>query len=607
MTPLSFLATIKSDISPERLRLLLTGATVGNQSLDPRDVARTALQLASEATGLNMGMVLVLTRGKRVLLAKQGFPPDWIETFLSAAISFEGSIIEQALDSRLPKVYSKIDYSSNDAVSQHLQLINLQSVACLPLQVSGNMPGILLMGDALEQTFSPEDVDFLRIIAGQINTGLHNAWLFSQSQRQLEEARSVAEAARTVVSSLDSNQILTRIMEEVTTRLDTEAAALLMVDHARQELEFAAVAGPKSGNLRGVRLPMGQGIVGWVAEHNQPLLVPDVSKDPRFFKGLDKKTETTSQAILCVPLRVKDELIGVVEVINKKQGPFTATDQHLLESLATFAAVAIQNARYYEESNRQMDQATLYARDLTTTFRQERRQREALDKLRFSFLNVVGHELKTPLTVILQGLEALKSQKFGLLNTEQTEITHMLDEQSAYLHRMIDGLIAFATFSARQGVMKFKETSFDSVLDEVLLLARFKATPRQITIHENRPAPLPTFSLDKEQLSEALLQLIDNAIKYSPAGGIITFNVEFANEELNVSISDQGPGIPADQVDRIWDSFVQMNTTLERGLEGLGLGLAIARYIVEAHNGRISVDSVVGKGSTFIVRLPCKT
>lgn len=607
MTPLSLLATLKSDISPERLRLLLTGATVVSQSLDPREVARTALRLASEATNLNMGLVLLFTRGKRILLAKKGFPSAWIETFLSKAVPLNGSIIEQALAVHLPKVYSKIDHSSNDAVLQHLQRINLQSVACLPLQVSGNMPGILLMGDPLAQAFLPEDVDFLQVIAGQISTGLHNAWLFSQSQRQLEEARSVAEAASAVVSSLDSTQILTRIMEEVTTRLDTEAAALLMVDHARQELEFAAVAGPKSANLQGVRLPMGQGIVGWVAERNEALLVPDVSKDPRFFKGLDKKTETTSQAILCVPLRAKDELLGVVEVINKKHGPFTAADQHLLESLATFAAVAIQNARYYEEANRQMDQATLYARDLTTTFRQERRQREALDKLRFSFLNVVGHELKTPLTVILQGLEALKSQRFGPLNTEQTEITRMLDEQSAYLHRMIDGLIAFATFSARQGAMKFKETPFEPVLDEVMMLARFKANPRQITIQENRATPLPTFSLDKEQLSEALLQLIDNAIKYSPAGATITVSAEFANETLNISMSDQGPGIPADQIDRIWDSFVQMNTTMERGLEGLGLGLAIARYIVEAHNGHISVDSVVGKGSTFTVCLPCKT
>jgi signal transduction histidine kinase len=272
--------------------------------------------------------------------------------------------------------------------------------------------------------------------------------------------------------------------------------------------------------------------------------------------------------------------------------------------LATFAAIAIENARLFDEAKRQTRQATLYAKDLGIAHQRERKQREALDGLRYSFLNVVGHELKTPLTVIQQGLEVLGDPKRGPLNTEQMETIAVLGRNVSYLGRVIDGLITFAAFSARQGTMKFQEVSFEAVLDDALMLSEFKASRKDITLEDRRQEDLPTLSLDKERLSEAIAHLIDNAIKFSAEGGSVIVQTRTQDGELLVRVIDQGQGIPADQLDSIWDSFVQMSTTLERGLEGLGLGLAIARYIVEAHNGEITVQSQVGKGSAFTIHLP---
>jgi signal transduction histidine kinase len=193
------------------------------------------------------------------------------------------------------------------------------------------------------------------------------------------------------------------------------------------------------------------------------------------------------------------------------------------------------------------------------------------------------------------------------LNAEQTEIIEMLERQSSYLNRLIDGLVTFATFSARQGTTRFKETPFEAVLDDALTLSQFKAARKNITLADRRQTPLPTLSLDKERVSEAIAHLIDNAIKFSPQESSVVVQAEIEGNELVVRVIDQGCGISADQIDSIWDSFTQMNTTLERGLEGLGLGLAIARYIIEAHNGTITVESELGKGSTFAIRLPCAT
>ncbi|MFQ5577145.1 MAG: GAF domain-containing protein [Anaerolineae bacterium] len=593
------------NISAEQIQLLLTVATVVSQSLDPKEVAEVALKLACRATGLQTGMVLVLQPEQPIILASRGLALDWLHQFQAATRRFKGAIISRVLEAGEPTVFSNLRLVPDNGVTGFFQQAQLNSLACLPLQVPGNIPGVMLIGSREERQFEPSEVDFLQAVSGQINIGLRNAWLYAQSQRQLEELESVTEAARAVVSSFNLDQILTRIMEEVTTRLNTEAAALLLLEPRGQELEFAAVAGPKSANLKGVRLPVGHGIAGWVAQNDRPVLVPDVSRDERFYKGLDQKTGTVTRSVICVPLRARSRLIGVVEVINKKRGQFSRADQRLLESLATFAAVAIENARMYQEANQQLEQATLYARDFSTTYKKERQQREALDKLRYSFLNVVSHELKTPLTVILQGLEALKNPRRGPLNAEQSEMITMLNRQSSYLRRLIDGLITFATFSARQGTMKFKPVPFGAVLDEALALSKFKATRKHIALRDERPPALPTLSLDKDRMSEAVGHLIDNAIKFSPDGEPVTVRTELDGPQLVLRVVDRGQGLPAGQLDGIWDSFTQLNTTLERGLEGLGLGLAIARYIVEAHDGTISVASEPGKGSEFTIRLPC--
>jgi signal transduction histidine kinase len=596
----------KSDITPERMRVLLAVATTVNQALVPHEVAEVALWLAFEVAGLRAGLVLLLEEEQRVLLASHGFAAELLRDFLSAGMDIRHTVVEEALRIGLPVAYSDLRLAPQDNVVQLCRRAQLQSLICLPLQAPGNVVGIMLIGDPQQQVFQVRDVDLLQAIAGQVSTNLRNAWIFAQSQRQIEELESVTEVARVMVSSLDSGQILSRIMEEVTTRLDTEAAALLLLHSAQQELEFAAVAGPGSASLLGMRLKMGQGVVGWVAQHDQPLVVADVSADTRFNSEFDRQTLTETRSILAVPLRVRERLIGVVEVINKINGSFSVADQRLLESMAIFAAVAIENARLYEEARRQKQQVTQYARDLGAAYERERKQHEALDRLRHSFLNVVGHELKTPLTVILQGLEALKDARRGALSAEQAEIVEVLDYQSNYLSRLIDGLVTFARFTAHQQNIHFGLVPFDRILDDALTLTQFKAVRKRIVLEDRRQSPLPTLSIDQDRMAEAILHLIDNAIKFSPEGSRVAVEAFADVDSLVVRVIDPGSGIPANRLDSIWDGFVQMKASLERGLEGLGLGLAIARYIVEAHNGNISVESEPGKGSTFTIRLPIR-
>ena len=600
-------STYNARTSPEDIHLLLTVSKVVNQSLDPQEVAEVALQLAMKAVNLNTGTIVLFQEQRPIILASHGFSPDWLHKFHACTLNLENTLIETTIQRERPRVFSNLDLVATDPVAQLFQQAQQQSLICLPLQTSRKMLGVMILGGRQQRLLPMSDVDFLQALVTQISIGLHNAWLFSQSQRHLEELESVAQMTQTLTSTLDSQQILVRLMEEITTRLNTEAAALLLLDAPLQELEFVAVAGPRSEHLKGVRLPVGHGIVGWVAQHNQSLLVPDVRQDERHYQGLDEDTEIIVRSVLCVPLQVRGQVIGVVEAINKKVGQFSKDNQRLLESQSCFAAIAIENARAYEEAQRQMQQAILYAQDLNTTYKQEREQRETVEKLRYSFLNVVGHELKTPLTAMLQGLEVLKNPNHGILNSDQIETVDMLTQQSKYLHRMIDGLSTFASFSAEKGAMRYQPVPFENILSEILTLSEFKARRKQIILEDRQLTPLPTLLLDKERMLKALLHLVDNAIKFSAAGSRVQISSNVEDEQLIVQIIDEGCGIPADQIDQIWDSFIQMNTTLKRGLEGLGLGLALTRYIVEGHGGTISVKSKVDRGSVFTIQIPCSS
>jgi len=145
---------------------------------------------------------------------------------------------------------------------------------------------------------------------------------------------------------------------------------------------------------------------------------------------------------------------------------------------------------------------------------------------------------------------------------------------------------------------------FGAVLDDALALVHFKAARKNIRLEDRRQVSLPALCVDRDRAVEAISHVIDNAVKFSPEGGLVIVETEARDSQLVVRVVDRGCGIPADRIETIWDSFSQMNTTLERGLEGLGLGLAISRYVVEAHGGDIAVESEAGWGSTFTISFP---
>ena len=230
----------------------------------------------------------------------------------------------------------------------------------IPLVMEGRLLGVLAVWSTAQDAELEAEQDFCLTLSNYAAPIIRNIQRYQgleqkvarrtrELQRRTEELALIYETGRVITSSLDWEQVLYILLQKTTEILDADAASILLRDQNTGETVIVAAAGAAAEEVKNMRLPPGQGIAGWVIEHGQPLLVPDVRQDPRFYRDVDAHTGFTTRSILCVPLAIEDRVIGAIEAINKRGGQFTADDQRLLSTLAQQASVAIENARLFRQ------------------------------------------------------------------------------------------------------------------------------------------------------------------------------------------------------------------------------------------------------------------
>jgi signal transduction histidine kinase/GAF domain-containing protein len=319
-------------------------ATVSG-SLDLSTVLREALDKVMEVMKVEVGMVLLLNeQGELVPAIYRGLPRKIVE--ISPPMKVGEGLSGKVVKSGEPMVVD--DVSADPQAMAAVAGEGLKAWASVPLIATDKVLGTLDISTREERPFTSQDVQLLSSIGSQLGVAIENARLYQETQRRVQELAFLNEVGRTMTSSLDLEQILTTVMKETALVLKTEAGSVLLLDKEGNELVFEAAVGSRSEKLKGLRLPLGQGVAGWVAREGQPLLVSDVGEDPRFYPGIDGASGFRTESILAVPLKVKGKVIGVIEAVNKTEGDFSQADVELLSSMAQSAAVAIENARLYE-------------------------------------------------------------------------------------------------------------------------------------------------------------------------------------------------------------------------------------------------------------------
>jgi len=316
-----------------------------SKSLDLNTVLRDALDKVMEVMKVEAGMVLLVNeQGQLIPVIYQGLPQEMVG--MSPPMRVGEGLSGKAIQSGEPMVVD--DVSALEAMIPGTRSEGFKVWVSVPLTAKDRVLGTLDISTRKERSFTLQDVQLLSSIGSQLGVAIENARLYEETQRRVEELAFLNEAGRTMTSSLDLGQVLTTVMQKATDVLKMEAASVLLLDDEGKELVFKTVVGPQAEKVEGLRLPLGQGVAGWVAREGEPLLVPDVGEDPRFYAGIDEDTGFVTKSALAVPLKVKGKVIGVIEAVNKIGGDFSQADVELLCSMTQSAAIAIENARLYE-------------------------------------------------------------------------------------------------------------------------------------------------------------------------------------------------------------------------------------------------------------------
>jgi len=387
-------------------------------------------------------------------------------------------------------------------------------------------------------------------------------------EARLARFQRVLELSRILNSTLDLETLLTLIIEAAREITRTEASSILLTDAKTGELYFEAATGTKSEEVKRVVVPPNS-LAGWVAREGKPQIIDDVSSDPRHSPLSDQQSGFKTRALIALPLQVKGRTIGVLEAVNRvDDSPFDDEDVDVLSALAAHAAVAIENARLFQQSD---------------------------------LISEMVHELRTPLTSIVAYSELL--MRDDLKREQQRAFVETILQESTRLTAMINGFLDLARLQSGRARLAHVPVDMAGLLRDCVSVMKPQADKKDIQVALDTPSDLPPVEGDAGRLKQVLMNLLSNAIKYTAPGGRVNARAGLRDDSVHIAIEDTGRGIPEQDLPHIFDKFYRVADS-EGWATGTGLGLSITKEIVEAHGGRIDVASQVGVGTIFTVVMP---
>jgi signal transduction histidine kinase len=385
---------------------------------------------------------------------------------------------------------------------------------------------------------------------------------------RLDGYRRLIDIARDLASTLDLDILLSRIVHAAAEISGAEAASILLFDDTSRQLYFQVATNMDESTRRGIVVPLEGSIAGWIVNNRQTVRIANVHNDPRFFPSVEQSTGFSTESILGIPLVTKNKIVGVLEALNKPKGKFTDTDESMLLVLGAQAAVAIENARLFQQS------------DLISEF---------------------VHELRTPLS-------SLSTATYLLLRPEMSQeqrdqIINNIHSETMRLNSLASSFLDLARLES--GRVQFRKTRF-SIADlfyECKDVMSSKALESNIQIRVESPEGLPLLDADRDKIKQVLLNLLSNAIKYNRPNGTVMLRAEVVEKEIVMFIQDTGLGIPDESLPHLFEKFFRVREHESR-VAGTGLGLSICKQIIHGHGGRIEVKSKISVGTVFSVFLP---
>jgi signal transduction histidine kinase len=394
----------------------------------------------------------------------------------------------------------------------------------------------------------------------------------------------ILELIQNLSAETDLEVYIRSILSAATELTGSETAAIVEYDEIRREFNFKYVPWFHDDSIKLAKIPLEGNAVGSAFQQVKPILINDVKNDPRYYSKSDDLAGFTTRSFLAVPLRLQDKAVGVFELRNKMIGEdYSDADIHILESLASLAVSAMQN--------------DLLTKNIQASLEESR----SLDQLKNEFIAITSHELRTPLGLIIGHATFLRE----LVGNEFAEQVDAIIRGASRLKEIIENLSDVDNFQTGGSLLRSRKVSMARVIEDASASFQELAVKKGVRLHlEIEPTQDLWLDIDGSKIAIVLSNLLKNAVAFTNEGGQITIRAERLRDFIKVSVKDNGMGIPAKDLAHVFDRFYQVESHLTRRHGGMGLGLSVAKVMIEIHGGQIWAESMEGVGSTFIFLLP---
>ena len=379
--------------------------------------------------------------------------------------------------------------------------------------------------------------------------------------------------------------LLTYLMDAAAEISNSESASVLLWDHNTHGLYFAATTSdnPDAQALIGKPVPLGNSVAGTILKERQSIAINDAVNDSRIYTKINEDLKFVTRSLLGVPMLTKHKEIGVLEVVNKRDLPWTEEDVNNLTLLAEEAAVAIEVAQ------------------LVVALRNANHELSEVDKLKSDFIAIASHELRTPLSVILGYASFLQEEESEEVSAHAGKVM----QSALQLRRIIEDMVNLRYLKQSESELKREPIAVSDLLDDLKhdIISITGAQDHQLILETVDDVELV---VDRSRIAMALTNILNNALRFTPEGGSINVQAYKQNDqEVWISVTDTGIGIAPEYLDQIFDEFFQIEDHMTRHHGGLGIGLSISRALINAHEGRIWATSPgIDQGTTIIIALP---
>jgi signal transduction histidine kinase/DNA-binding response OmpR family regulator len=570
-------------------------AVIGRSASDLQAVLETVVESARSLCGAVAGQVFLVDGDRYRFAYGSGLRPDYREFVANKPLVLDrGTLVGRvALDRRATQITDVLadpDYGLMDAQ----RVAGYRTIVGVPMLLEGEVVGVLSVWRTQVDPFSDRAVEVLTAFAAQAALAVRTVDLIrtlesrtSELGRKVTQLEALGAVGQAESFSLNLTEVLNTIITQAVQLSGTDGGSIYEFDEDAREFRIETVCGTSRETfeaLRRTRIGLDDSFLGKAATQRRSLELPDLRQVP-LDPYLSVLAEGGWRSLVAVPMIRADRIVGAMVVRRHKSEPIPQEICDLLETFASQSALALINAKLYRQLERQS--AAL----------------EVASQHKSEFLASMSHELRTPLNAIIGFSEVLLERMFGELNERQDDYLRDILGSGKHLLELLNDILDLSKIEAGQMDLNRSEFVVRESLEYCLSMVRERALKQRIQLSLDVDPEVGLLDADRLRFRQVVLNLLSNAVKFTPEGGQVDVRASIRGQDLVVLVADTGVGVPAEDRERIFDSF-QQGTRPSGQVEGTGLGLTLTKRILELHGGGIWVDSEAGKGSTFGIALP---